>query len=99
MVKKYASKSLNASNKNCDVYLKLQTTSQELSEMTLKRKGNYYWLLSDKLNGKKTPLIPPILVKKKFISNFKEKLNYFKAFFASQYTPISNVTPCKNLCY
>ena len=99
MVKKYASKSFIANNKNCDVYLKLQTTSQEFSEMTLKRKGNYYWLLSHKLNGKKTPLIPPILVKKKFISYFKEKLNNFKAFFASQYTPISNVTPCKNLCY
>ena len=50
MVKKYASKSFNANNKNCDVYLKLQTTLQELSEMTLKRKGNYYWLLSHKLN-------------------------------------------------
>ena len=41
-------------------------------------------------NGKKIPLIPPILVNNKLISNFKEKANHFNAFFASQCTPVSN---------
>ena len=41
-------------------------------------------------NGKKIPLIPPILVNNKLISNFKEKANHFNAFFASQCTPVFN---------
>ena len=108
MVKKYASKSFNANKKNYDAYLKLQTITTKLSEMILKRKEDYYRLLSNKLNdshtsaksywsilktlynGKKTPLIPPILINNKLISNFKEKANHFNAFFASQCTPVSN---------
>ena len=108
MAKKYTCKSFNANKKNYDAYLKLQTITTELSEMILKRKEDYYRLLSDKLNdphtsaksywsilktlynGKKIPLIPPILINNKLISNFKEKGNYFIAFFASQCTPISN---------
>ena len=76
--------------------------------MVLKRKEDYYRLLSDKLNdldtsaksywsilktlynGKKIPLISPILISDKLISNFKEKANHFNAFFTFQYTPVSN---------
>ena len=77
--------------------------------MILKRKEDYYYALSDKLNdphtsaiscwsilktlynGKKIPLIPPILISNKLVSNFKEKANhYFNAFFASQCTPVPN---------
>ena len=48
-----------------------------------------YWSIFKILyNGKKTPLIPPILVNIKLISNFKEKANH--DFFACQCTPISN---------
>ena len=50
MAKKYACKSFNANKKNYDAYLKLHTISTELSEMILKRKEDYYCLLSDKLN-------------------------------------------------
>ena len=50
-----------------------------------------YWSISKTLfNGKKIPLISPILVNNKLISNFKEKANYFNDFFASQCTPIFN---------
>ena len=35
-------------------------------------------------------LIPPILISNKLISKFKEKANYLNAFFAFQFTPISN---------
>ena len=89
--------------------------------MILKRKEDYYRLLSDKLNdphtsdkpycsrlkalynGKSIPLIPPILINNKLISNFKEKADRFNPFFTSQCTPISNdstlpleVTPVTN---
>ena len=85
MVKKYASKSFSANKKNYDAYLKLQTITTKLSEMILKRKEDYYRLLSNKLNdphtsaksywsilkalynGKKIPLIPPILINNKLI--------------------------------
>ena len=108
MPKKYACKSFNAYKKNYDAYLKLQTITKELSEIILKRKEDYYRLLSDKLNdphtsaksywsilktlynGKKIPLILPILISSKLILNFKEKADHFNVFFASQYTPISN---------
>ena len=54
MPKKYACKSFNANKKNYDAYLKLQTISTELSEMILKRKEDYYCVLSHKLNDPHT---------------------------------------------
>ena len=49
-----------------------------------------YWdILKTLCNGKKIPLILPILINNKFISNFKEKASHFNAFFASQCAPIS----------
>ena len=95
-------KVVNTNNKNYDAYLKLQTTSTELSETILKRKDYYHHQLSDKYNDpetsakaywsilktlynrKKVPLIPPILVNNKLISNFKGKANHFITFFPSQ---------------
>ena len=112
--KKAACKSFNTNNKSCDTYLKLQTVSTKLSEMTLKRKDDYHCQLSDKLNnpktiakaywsilktlynGKKIPLIHPILVNNKLISNFKEKAYHFKTFFASQCIPISALSTTTN---
>ena len=56
-----------------------------------KTSAKAYWsLLKTLYNGKKIPLIPPILVNNKLISNFKEKANHFNAFFVSQCTPVSN---------
>ena len=47
-----------------------------------KTSAKAYWsLLKTLYNGKKIPLIPPILVNNKLISNFKEKANHFNAFF------------------
>ena len=53
IIKQYACKSFIANNKG-DAYLKLQTISTELSEMLLKRKEDYYRILSDKLNDPHT---------------------------------------------
>ena len=56
-----------------------------------KRSAKVYWsILKALYSGKKIPLIPLILVNNKLISNFKEKANHFNAFFASQFTPVSN---------
>ena len=63
-----------------------------------KTSAKAYWsILKALCNGKKIPLIPPILVNSKLISNFKEKANHFNAFFASQCTRVSNdsVLPSK----
>ena len=49
MAKKYACRSFHATKKNYDTYLKLQTITKKLPEMILKRKEDYYRLLSDKL--------------------------------------------------
>ena len=56
-----------------------------------------YWsILKTLYNGKKIPLILPILVNNKLISNFKEKANYFNNFFTSHCTLISNVSVLSN---
>ena len=51
---------------------------------------SYQSILKTLYIGKKIPLIPPILINNKLISNFKEKENYFNDFFASQCTPVLN---------
>ena len=43
---------------------------------------SYWSILKTLYNGKKIPLIPPILISNKLISNFIEKANHFNAFFA-----------------
>ena len=63
--------------------------SDKLSDPKTSAKA-YWSILKTLYNGKKIPLIPPILVNNKLISNFKEKTNHFNAFFTSQCTPVSN---------
>ena len=47
-------------------------------------------------NGRKVPVIPPLLINNEFISNFKTKANYFNRFFNQQCTAISTDSsmPC-----
>ena len=42
------------------------------------------------VNGSKIPLIPPLLVDDKLLTDFLDKVNLFNNFFAKQCTPISN---------
>ena len=51
---------------------------------------SYWSILKTLYNGEKIPLIPPILISNKLVSNFKEKANHFNAFFTSQCTPVPN---------
>ena len=65
------------------------TLSDKLNDSHTSAKS-YCSILKILYNGKKTPLIPPILISNKLVLNFKDKANYFNAFFPSQCTPISN---------
>ena len=50
-----------------------------------------FWkILKTFYNGNKIPLIPPIIVNNKLVSDYEEKANHFHKFFASQCTPINN---------
>ena len=50
-----------------------------------------YWaILKTFVNGSKIPLIPPLLVDDKLLTDFLDKANLFNNFFAKQCTPISN---------
>ena len=50
-----------------------------------------YWsIIKTLFNGKKVPVIPPLLVNNKLVTNFKDKANIFNDFFSKQCQPIPN---------
>ena len=50
-----------------------------------------YWsILITFVNGKKIPIIPPLLVNDNFITNFLEKANLFNECFSKQCQPLQN---------
>ena len=49
----------------------------------------YRSILKTFANGRKVPVIPPLLINNEFISNFKTKANYFNRFFNQQCRVIS----------
>ena len=53
------------------------------------RAKTYWSILKTFVNGRKVPVIPPLLINNEFISNFKNKANYFNRFFNQQCTAIS----------
>ena len=56
-----------------------------------------YWsILKLFVNGKKIPLIPPILVKDQLVTNFLEKANLFNEFFTQQCNTIENDSTLPN---
>ena len=50
----------------------------------------YWTILKTFYNGKKIPIVPPLLINDKLISDFEVKANHFNNFFASQCTPFNN---------
>ena len=61
-----------------------------------------YWSLSKSfVNGRKAPIISPLLFNNNLISNFKEKANIFYDFFAQQCQPIANnsILPTNQIFY
>ena len=50
-----------------------------------------YWsILKTFVNGKKIPIILPLLVNDNFITNFLEKANLFNEFFSKRCQPLQN---------
>ena len=75
--------------------------SNAISSSKLKRLANkrndpktvpktYWAILKTFVNGSKIPLIPPLLVDNKLVTDFLDKTNLFHSFFAKQCTPMSN---------
>ena len=54
------------------------------------RSKTYWSILKSFYKANKVPLIPPLLVNNKIVSDFTAKANFFTVFFSSQCTPISN---------
>ena len=50
----------------------------------------YWFILKTFVNASKIPLVPPLLVENKLVTDFFDKANVFYNFFAKQCTPIFN---------
>ena len=74
-----------ANGKSQTDYEQLQLISDSFTE-TIRSSRNYKILV----NGKKIPIIPPLLVNDNFITNFLEKANLFNEFFSKQCQPLQN---------
>ena len=56
-----------------------------------KTSSKTYWsILKTFYNGKKVPLIPPLVINNKLESDFKRKADHFNNFFASKCTLLKN---------
>ena len=66
----------------CKLFTKLANTSES---------SKTYWsILKTFGNSKKIPIVPPLLVNDKFITNFFERVNVFNKFFSKQCQPLQN---------
>ena len=52
--------------------------------------SSYWSIMKSCYNGRKFPIIPPLSVNGKIITNFKEKANLFNKYFSCQCNPLSN---------
>ena len=64
--------------------------------MTQKSPETYWSLLKLFLNIKKIPIIPPLFHENKFMTDFKEKVEFFNAFFAKQCSLLDNSSSLSN---
>ena len=66
-----------------------ENLGRKLNDPTLQSK-TYWSILKGFYNGKRVPVIPPLLVNNKFVTDFKAKANIFNDFFSKQCTPLAN---------
>ena len=66
-----------------------ENLSKKLNNSLLQAKS-YWSILKTFYNEKKIPLIPPLLVDDKFVTDIKTKACIFNKFFAEQCTPLEN---------
>ena len=62
-----------------------ENLGRKLNDPTLQSK-TYWSILKGFYNGKRVPVIPPLLVKNKFVTDFKAKANIFNDIFSKQCT-------------
>ena len=66
----------------------------------LQTNAKTYWtILKTFFNGRKIPIIPPLVIGGKLVSDFKEKANMFNEFFSPQCTPINKGSKCPSQHY
>ena len=75
----------------------IRQLSQKLSDPSTDPK-RYWKIINLFVNNKKTPMMPPLLVNDKVISNFFEKANLSNKCFASQCTPLENNSSLPPFC-
>ena len=66
-----------------------ENLAKKLNNPLLQAK-TYWSILKTFYNDKKVPLIPPLLIDDKFITDIQDKANIFNKFFAEQCTPLKN---------
>ena len=62
---------------------------RKLTDPKTSSKTNWF-ILTTFYNGKKVPLIPPLVINNKLEPDFKRKADHFNKFFASKCTPLKN---------
>ena len=94
---------INALSNECTKSI-LEAKEKNISQLSQKlidpsTEPKTYWKIINRfVNNKKTPIIPPLLVSNKIVSNFSEKANLFNKFFASQCTPLENHSSLPPFC-
>ena len=66
-----------------------ENLAKKLNDPTIQA-TSYWTILKSFYNSKKIPLIPPLLINDKFVTDIKLKANIFHKFFAEQCTPLKN---------
>ena len=66
-----------------------ENLAKKLNNPLLQAKA-YWSILKTFYNDKKIPLIPPLLIEDKFVTDIQTEANIFNTFFAEQCTPLKN---------
>ena len=66
-----------------------ENLAKKLNNPLLQTK-TYWSILKTFYNDKKIPIVPPLLVNDKFVTDIQMKANIFNKFFADQCTPLKN---------
>ena len=71
----------------------MNTIAKKLNDPQTNAK-TYWSILKTFFNGRKIPVITPLPIDGKLVSDFKEKANRFNEFFSGQCTPLDNASEC-----
>ena len=93
---------INTSSKECTKSI-LEAKEKYVTQLSQKlidpsTEAKTYWKIINRFAKNKTPIIPPLVVNNKIISNFSEKANLFNKFFASQRIPLENNSSLPPFC-